>query len=201
MSDLFWEFDQNIVTFVDPYSVTNKIEEECGSDIIENDENNIIYYRLNDNFNDDDPEINIDDFSVTSQDHSINLSYLNFLPRDNDHTEYFIIPTYFIPTTNSGDIALKVQEKVKYGFKFSSYNISNNFGSLMTINKYDIKGRRYVNHHMQKLWSVDKIQYIPLFYSEGMLFPSLNCKSTNYKCPIVGAIPSRYWIYVAYNKV
>ena len=43
---------------------------------------------------------------------------------------------------------------------------------------------------MKKLCSVDKCQYIPLLYTEGMLFLSLYCKSTNEKCSIVDATPS-----------
>ena len=66
----------------------------------------------------------------------------------------------------------------------------NNVGYLMTRNQYDIKGSRYVNHHMQNLWCVAKSQSILLLYPAVMLFPSLYCKSTNYKCSIVGTITS-----------
>ena len=60
----------------------------------------------------------------------------------------------------------------------------------MTRNQYDIKGSRYVNHHMQKLCSVAKCQSIPLLYPEGMLFTPLHWKSTNDKCCIFDKIPS-----------
>ena len=43
-----------------------------------------------------------------------------------------IIPTNYIPTINSGNIAVEVEEKVKYGFKFSRSNILNNVGSLLS---------------------------------------------------------------------
>ena len=43
-----------------------------------------------------------------------------------------IIPTNYTSITNSGDIAVEVEEKVKYGFKFSGSNILNNVGSLLT---------------------------------------------------------------------
>ena len=92
------------------------------------------------NSNDEDPEINLNDFSVTSQDYYVTFDDLDFLSRDNYDTEEFIIPADFITTTNSGDIAVKVQEKVKYGFKFSGCNILNNDGSLMTRNQYYTKG-------------------------------------------------------------
>ena len=112
------------------------------------------------------------------------------LSRDNNDAREFIIPTNFTPTTNSGDIEVEVQEKVKYGFKFSGCNILNNVGSLKAINQYYIKGSVYVNHHMRKLCSVDKFQSIPLLYPEGMLFPFLHRKYKNEKFSIVGAIPS-----------
>ena len=78
---------------------------------------------MNKNFNDDNPEINLGNFSVTSQDNYTTFDDLYFLSRDNDDTEEFIISTDFTQTTNSGDIAVKVQEKVKNGFKFSGCNI------------------------------------------------------------------------------
>ena len=56
--------------------------------------------------------------------------------------------------------------KVKYGFKLSGCNILNNVGYLMTRNQYDIKGSRYVNHHIKKLCYVAKFYSIPLLYPE-----------------------------------
>ena len=73
---------------------------------------------MNNNFNYDDSEINIGNFSVKSQDIYVNFDYLYLLSRDNDDTEELIIPADFIPTTKPGDMAVKVQEKVKYAFKF-----------------------------------------------------------------------------------
>ena len=145
---------------------------------------------MNENFNDDDTDINLDDFAVTSQDRYVTFDDLDLLSRDIDDTEEFIIPTNFITTTNSGDIAVKVQEKFKYGFKFSSCNILNNVGSLIMRQQNDIKGNRYVNHRMKKLCYVAKFQSIPLLFPKGIMFPSLHWKSTNYKCSIVGTIPS-----------
>ena len=46
------------------------------------------------------------------------------------------------------EILVELQEKVKYGFKFSGCNILNNVGYLMTSNQYDIKVSRYVNQHV-----------------------------------------------------
>ena len=116
------------------YSVTNNTKEECGSDSSKNDDKNSSYDSLNGNFNDNDPETNLDDFSVTSQYNYATLDYSDLLSHDNDYTEEFIISTDLIPITNSGDISYKVQEKVKYGFKFSGCNILNNVISLMTRN-------------------------------------------------------------------
>ena len=59
---------------------------------MKNDENNSSYDRLNENFNDDDPEINLNDFSVTSQDRYVSFDHLDFLLRDNDDTEELITP-------------------------------------------------------------------------------------------------------------
>ena len=154
--DFFKELNQNIIKFINPYSLTNNIEEECGSDSREKKDNSSSYYRLNDNFNDEDPKINLDDFSVISQDNYVTLNDLYFLPNDNNDTEELIISTYFIPTTNLGDISVELQEKFKYGFMFSGCKILNNFLSLMTRNQCEIKGIRYVNPTMQKLCSVSK---------------------------------------------
>ena len=84
---------------------------------------------MNDKLNYDDPEINISDFSITSQYHYVTFDDLYLSSRDNDGTEEFIFPTDFIPTTNSGDIAVKVKEKIKCRFKFSGCNILNNVRS------------------------------------------------------------------------
>ena len=102
----------------------------------------------------------------------------------------FFSPSDFIPTTNTGEIPTEVEEKVRYGFKFSGCNILNNVGSLLTRSHYDIKSSRYVNHHIQKLCSVTAATSIPLLYAEGMLFPSIFWKSARDKCSIIGAIPS-----------
>ena len=88
--------------------LTNNVEEECGSNSWENDDNNSSYDRFNENFNDDDPKININDFSVTSQNHYVIIGYLYLLSLYNDDTEEFIIPTDFIPTTKSWNIAVEI---------------------------------------------------------------------------------------------
>ena len=53
----------------------------------ENDENNSSCDRLNDNFNDDNPEINLDYFAVTSQYHYVTFGDLELLSHDNDDAE------------------------------------------------------------------------------------------------------------------
>ena len=58
--------------------------------------------------------------------------------REEGEEENDIIPD-FIPTSSAGEIAVEVEEKVKYGFKFSGCNILNNAGSLLTRRCYDIK--------------------------------------------------------------
>ena len=93
----FKEFDQNVITFINTYSVTNNIEKECGSDSNENDDRDSSSDRLNDNFNDDDPKIDFNDFYVTSQDHYVTFDDLDVLSRDNDDTDAFIIPIDLIP--------------------------------------------------------------------------------------------------------
>ena len=176
---IFKYFDQSIITFINPFLVTNNIEEECGGDSSKNDNKNISYYRLNEKFNDDNPEIKLNDFSVIIQYHYVNFDDLNLFSRDNYDTEEFIIPSDFIPTPNSGDVAVEVQDKFKYGFKTSTCNILNNVVYLMTRNQYGIKGSIYMNHHVKKLFFVDKYQSITLLNSEGMLFTFLYWKSTN----------------------
>ena len=63
---------------------------------------------MNEKFNDDNPKINIIDVSFTNQEHYFNFNALDFLSRDNNDTEEFIIPDGFIPTKNSGDISFEV---------------------------------------------------------------------------------------------
>ena len=111
---------------------------------------------MNDNLNYDNTEINLDDFSVTSQDHFFTFDDSDLLSRDNHDTEDFIIPNDLIKTKNSGYIAFKVQEKVKYEFNFPNFNVLNNVGYLFTRNQYDIKVIRYLNHHVQKLCYIAK---------------------------------------------
>ena len=98
--------------------------------------------------------------------------------------------THFIPTTDASNLALEVEEKVNYGFKFAGCNILNGVGSVLSRSNYDIRKNRYVNHNIQKLCSVTNHASIPLLYPEGMLFPSIHWKSAYDNCSIVGAIPS-----------
>ena len=107
-SNCFKEFYQNTITFINPSSVTNNIEAECGSYSSENEEKNISQDRLNEKLNDDHPEINLDDFSITSQYNYVTFNALYFLSRDNDDTQEFVIPNDFTPTTNTGDIAVEL---------------------------------------------------------------------------------------------
>ena len=86
---------------------------------------------LNDNSNDDYPEINLGDFDVKIQYQYVTFDEIDFLSCDNDDAQDFIIPNDFIPTTNSGDIAVEAQEQIKYGFKFLGCNIFNNVLSLI----------------------------------------------------------------------
>ena len=60
---------------------------------------------MNDEFNDDDPEINIDGFSITREDHYVNFDGLNLLSSYNNDTKELVFPNNFIPITkNPGDI-------------------------------------------------------------------------------------------------
>ena len=111
----------------------------------------------------------------------------NILNNNNDDDS---VTSFFIPTTNSGDVAVEVSEKVKYGFSFSGSNILNNAGALLTRSTYDIKKSKYVNHHLQKMCSVVNGNVVPLLYPEGILFPSIHWKSASDNCAVVGAIPS-----------
>ena len=89
----FLEFYKNIITFLNPYLLKIIIEEECGGDSSENNNNTSSYDKLNDNFNDDYPKINIDDFSGICEDHYVTFDNLDLLSRDNDDTEEYIIPS------------------------------------------------------------------------------------------------------------
>ena len=89
---------------MNPSSIKNNIQEEYGSDSSENDNKNSSYDSLNENFNYDYLEININDFSVTSQHNYVTFDYLYLLSRDNDDTEEVITPIDFIKSENSGDI-------------------------------------------------------------------------------------------------
>ena len=112
------------------------------------------------------------------------------LENNDDEIDNFIMPSNLIQTTNTGDVPIEVNEKVKYGFKFSGCNILNNIGSLLSRKLHEIKGSRYVNCNFQKICSVAKCKSIPLLYPEGMIFPSLHWKSAKDDCSIAGAIPS-----------
>ena len=136
-------------------------------------------------------EEDLENFVTTSRESEFLVDDV-LLMRDNINTnqEDIDFEDNFIPTTNAGEIPLEVEEKVKYGFKFTGCNILNNVGSLLTRSSYDIKKSRYVNHFMQKICSSTNCESIPLIYPEGMLFPSIHWKSSTDNCSILGAIPS-----------
>ena len=123
----------------------------------------------------------IENYVTVSEDNEILVDDTALMNRNNDEIEddeYFIPTREFIPTTNSGEVATEVAEKVKYGFKFSGCNILNHVGPLLTQSHYDIRSSKYINHHIQKLCSVTNGASIPLLYAEGMLFPSIHWKSS-----------------------
>ena len=124
----------------------------------------------------------IENYVTVSEDNEILVDDTALMNRNNDEIEEdgeFFIPTQeFISSTNSGEVATEVVEKMKYGFKFSGCNILNHVGSLLTQSHYDIRNSKYINHHIQKLCSVTNGASIPLLYAEGMLFPSIHWKSS-----------------------
>ena len=136
----------------------------------------------------------IENYVTVSEDNEILVDDIELMNRnvdgDVESDDPFVLPTQFIPTTNTGEVPIEVVEKVRYGFKFSGCNILNNVGSLLTRSHYDIRSSKYINHHIQKLCSVTNGNSIPLLYAEGMLFPSIHWKTAEDKCSVIGAIPS-----------
>jgi hypothetical protein len=140
-----------------------------------------------------DEELDLDNHVTRGDDNEL-LVQDELLINDNDeniadNTE-MVIPTDFIPTTNSGEKPIEVEEKVHYGFKFSGSNILNNAGSLLTRKEHVIAKSRYVAHYCQKLCSVADCECVPLLYPEGMLFPSIHWKACETDLSVLGAIPS-----------
>ena len=130
--------------------------------------------RIEDNSGDTTLRDTLGDYVTTAEDtERTEDDYVLLVERNDDddiNENEFVIPTDFIPTTNAGELALEVDEKVRYGFKFAGSNILNNAGSCLTRHSYDMKRSRYVNHFLQKLCSVNDCQCIPLLYPEGLLF-------------------------------
>jgi predicted GIY-YIG superfamily endonuclease len=136
--------------------------------------------------------VNLENYVTMSEEHEYLVDDTHLLQNneDNNGDQESVTFTDFIPTTNAGEIAVAVEEKTKYGFKFAGSNILNNVGSLLARSGFDICKSRYVNHNIQKLCSVTNCESIPIVYPEGMLFPSIHWKCSVDKCSILGAIPS-----------
>ena len=134
----FENYDDNAISFVDP--VLNKDEDT--DNIINNEELNHERRNLDDTNEYDEINLNADDlenYVTRSDDHEYLVDDTVLLrSREEDEEENDIIPD-FIPTSSVGEIAIEVEEKIKYGFKFSGCNILNNAGSLLTRRCYDIK--------------------------------------------------------------
>jgi predicted GIY-YIG superfamily endonuclease len=185
----YLSFDSNVTSFIDDNELV--IDNDSDSSRSKSDDENVqneTQEFTSETLNNyvtmgEENEYLVDDTILMNANNEDDLEQEMIIPTD-------FIATDFIPTTNAGEIALKVEEKVKYGFKFSGCNILNNVGSLLTRSNYDIQRNRYVNHNIQKLCSTTNCESIPLLYPEGMLFPSIHWKSAHDNCSIIGAIPS-----------
>ena len=138
----FDNYDENTISFVDPVSNNDENIENILSDEESNHERSDDCVNLNDINECDERNLNADDLAnyvTRSDDHEFLADDTVLLrSRKDGEEENDIIPD-FIPTSSAGEIAVEVEEKVKYGFKFSGCNILNNAGSLLTRRCYDIK--------------------------------------------------------------
>ena len=98
---------------------------------------------------------NLDDF-LTSGFHTNRI--MDELSEDESHNHCY----NFIQTTSAGNVAVKVNEEVGYGFKFSGYYMKNNIVSLLARDSYDIKSGKYINHYLQKKF-LQSVDYICLY--------------------------------------
>jgi predicted GIY-YIG superfamily endonuclease len=182
----FREYDTDRVTLV-----RSSIESDVDSDNNHDEDDESIDDNTSENSDDLISDEVIGNHVTMSEEHEFLVDDTLMMNDNRMHEdEEMVIPTDFIPTTNAGEIAIEVEEKVRYGFKFSGSNMLNNVGSLLTRSSHDFKNSRYVEHNIQKLCSVANCECIPLLYPEAMLFPSIHWKSTDDNCSIVGAIPS-----------
>ena len=113
-----------------------------------------------------------------------------YTPRDDRGDENDDNFDDFIPTTNTADTTLEVEEVQRSENHYvSGHIILNQIGSLLDRPKHRICSTTSQKHFIQGLVSVIPGEPIPLIYPEAMMFPSIFWKATEQCCSILGAIP------------
>ena len=99
--------------------------------------------------------------------------------------------------TDPGETVLNIREdNIKKGaykdVTVSGSTLMNQYGSLLTRKKHQIKGSRKQKYFIQKFCATTKGTSVPLVYSEAMLFPSIFWKTScdmnslgSNSCPVV----------------
>ena len=100
-----------------------------------------------------------------------------------------------VPTTDAGELPLKIEETTKYGGQFGEIiiirnAILNQCGTFLTGNKYQLNGRSRYNYFLRIVCETSLGNYIPLIYPEGMISPSIFCKTAPDHLYFVGSIPA-----------
>jgi hypothetical protein len=100
-----------------------------------------------------------------------------------------------MPTTNTGECALEVEEVVVgSGQRVQGHVILNQSCTLLSRQDKTIMGYSGQKHFLQKLSAVDNGKCIPLLYPEAMVFPSLFYKMLNECGSLLGHCHHVCWL-------
>ena len=113
----------------------------------------------------------------------------------------------FDPTTDNEEVRTNIfttdagQQAKNIGFaqdyagvtgnvKIAGHVILNQCGTLLTRQKYQLKGSSRHKYFIQKLVATCKGTSIPLMYPEATMFPSIHWAMAPDQCSVLGCIPS-----------
>ncbi|MGB0404839.1 MAG: hypothetical protein ACPGDB_01450, partial [Fusobacterium sp.] len=107
-----------------------------------------------------------------------------------DNDIYEPMEDNIIPTTDTGDICVLVEEDENNNDVIDGHVILNQCGSLLSRNDNHIRSYRTQKHFLQRIASIVNNETIPLLYPEAMLFPSIFWYLSKDSGSYLGAIPS-----------
>ena len=141
MNDVLEEENQNIEEVIENHFRTCDKNEN-----IENEVNSFKEEIMNNEFEERNDNIKeaIDNHVITSNENEILVDDKNL--QNNVDFKF----DKLIPTTNAEKLAIKIEERIEYGYSFSGSNVLNNVGSALERKKYDFTKSQHRNHNIKK---------------------------------------------------